>query len=549
MCFFRTHRIGALAVGLLLAAVSVAVAGGQQEGAAAEGEIVEITLMSQYSEPTWAMEKIGEELGIRIVPNGIYVNDGEKVDVMLASGEFPDCGPLWESAQVVYEQGVTRGIPKDMIRRFAPEYTKRVEEDYPMAFLANQNPDDPDELLAMNGIAAHLDTAFFLPMFRKDWALNVGVELPNYESTKLSIDRFNRVYFYDQDFSLQDWEDMLVAFRDGDPDGNGQQDTIPLGANDNMTRNWQSLAGSHGFAWGRNSEHNGELYDYRIHPGMKDMIKLLNRWYEMNLIDKEFVSLPLRKGWEKMAAGRVAAAFEQSTYAGQQWAMDRPPNAFVPDQELGTGAEVVILPPLVGPGGQYTLSYRDVVPSGGYRWFVNAGVSDSKLEKVLQLFDYSATEEGWVTWHYGEPGTHFEWEGEPWESNPIVKEDEQALGMVSAYPPLTFPERIKMIQPERMNVFYQEVLFAPRGQNWKMAGARLDLKGETNLAEVGERYGTQLQTMFEEFFYQGILGDIEVDAEWDGYVSQFMRNGGEELMAELKKAPLVSGLKDGEFVY
>jgi hypothetical protein len=106
-----------------------------------------------------------------------------------------------------------------------------------------------------------------------------------------------------------------------------------------------------------------------------------------------------------------------------------------------------------------------------------------------------------------------------------------------------------MIQPARMNAFYQEVLFAPRGQNWKMSGTRLDLKGETNLAEVNERYGTQLQTMFEEFFYQGILGDIDVDAEWDGYVSQFMRNGGEELIAEYKKAPLVSGLKDGEFVY
>ena len=263
----------------------------------------------------------------------------------------------------------------------------------------------------------------------------------------MSIDRHGRVYFYDQDFDLDWFENLLVAFSDGDPDGNGKMDTIPLGNNNSISRNWRTLAGAFGFAWTGNSVYNGELYDYRVNPGLKDMILLLSRWYSMDLIDKEFVSLPLRKGWEKIVSQSGGAVLEQSTYAGRDGLMDRPPNSFVPEEQLGMpGAEVVILPPLVGPAGnQGTLAYRSVVPSGSYKWFVGAQVKDdAKLAKILELFDYSATEEGWVMWHYGVEGTHFDWEGEAWESQPIPRDsDEWGLGAVSAYPVMTFPGVVK----------------------------------------------------------------------------------------------------------
>ena len=78
---------------------------------------------------------------------------------------------------------------------------------------------------------------------------------------------------------------------------------------------------------------------------------------------------------------------------------------------------------------------------------------------------------------------------------------------------------------------------------------RLDIIGETGLTDVNRQYGATLKTMFEEFFYRGIVGEIDVENEWDGYVKSFMENGGEELHAEIGKAPLVSGLEKGEFVY
>ena len=96
---------------------------------------------------------------------------------MIASGEIPEVGPAFGDARRNYEDGLYRSIPIDLIKRYAVEYTKRVEYDYPNAFLANRSPDNPDELVALNGIASHLMTGFScLPIFRKDWSENVGVD-------------------------------------------------------------------------------------------------------------------------------------------------------------------------------------------------------------------------------------------------------------------------------------------------------------------------------------------------------------------------------------
>ncbi len=534
----------------------VAVFGAPQQESSGAEETMTITLMSEFQEPTWAMQKIGEDLSIEIIPNGVSPNDSEKVDVLLASGEFPDCGPVFEDPQTMYNQGITRPIPKSMIRENAPGYTK-IMESYPVGWLANQNPDNDEELLCVNGIATNTDIGSFLPMFRLDWAQNVGFEFPDYENTKYSIDRFERTYYYDADYTLEWFKELLIAFRDGDPDGNGKNDTIPLQANQSLHRNFRSPAGAYGIVWGGNREVDGELYDYRIDPAMKDFLIEMADWYSKELIDREFVNLGLRKGWEKIATGMIGATFEESTYAGRSWGMDRPPNSFVPDEELGTpGAEVVVLPPLVGPDGiQGTRAYRDVVPSGGYRWFVGAGASDEKLEKILQFVDTKTTPEGWAYWFAGKPGVHFDWEGDPWESNPIqreptnVPEEYPENGKISGYPPIRPPERLKMLLPGRLAAFFNDLLLAERGQNWALRRTRLDYMGETDLQKIDERYGADLNTMFEEYFFQAVLGEIDVEATWNDYVSDWLAAGGEKRIEELKKAPLVSELRKGKLVY
>ena len=74
--------------------------------------------------------------------------------------------------------------------------------------------------------------------------------------------------------------------------------------------------------------------------------------------------------WDAIAAGSVATTAEVVTYAGQ--IMDRPPNTFVPDAEIGQpGAEVVILPPFVGPGGDQGANAYESFTPGCIRLFIS----------------------------------------------------------------------------------------------------------------------------------------------------------------------------------
>jgi len=551
----RSAYAALIAAGLLLFLPAMSFAAGGQEGAASD-ETMTITWMAQYEE-SWVYGIVEEMFNVDIVPNGIYVNDSERVSVMLAAGEFPDAGPLWDGSVELYEDGVIRPIPKDMIRENAPDIAKLYDR-FQNGWVANSNPDNRDELLAINGIAANTDYNIFMPMFRADWTLNVGVDLPGYEEKKIPLDSEDRVYFYDQDFTIEWYEDLLRRYRDGDPDGNGRNDTIPYGANNNLWRSFHALSGSFGVRWNDNRYVNGELVYMHNDPGMRDLIRMLSRWYEDGLIDSEFPSQDLNKGWDKIDAGIVASTAEVMTYSGNPALNNRPPNAFIDDDELGQpGAETVVVPPFIGPNGdQGAKAYRPIVPSGGYRFFINRNASDAKTARILQIINYTrATEEGFVYSQYGKPGVHFDWEGEAWASKPIARDAADVpdgyikQGAWSVYPPFYTPERLNMVYAKDLAAFAQSWLTQERGQSLSTRPARIDMLNETDLPDINRRYGETMTTLFEEFFFKAVTGEIDVDAEWDAYVEQWMENGGEEFLAELEKAPLVEGLREGEIRY
>ena len=69
------------------------------------------------------------------------------------------------------------------------------------------------------------------------------------------------------------------------------------------------------------------------------------------------------------------------------------------------------------------------------------------------------------------------------------------------------------------------------------------------MTDLITRYGEELQTLAREFYFKAVTGEIDVDAEWDGYVSEWLSNGGQEMLAEMRKAPLVEPLLEGRFEY
>ena len=555
--------VSLLAVATLIGVVPgmVGASGIQAEAAASEAPI-EITWLARLEsghETSWAFDEIERRFNARIIPIGIDTNDGEKVGVMLASGEFPDVGSVFADRIQLHYEGVTRAIPKEMIRQFAPNYTRRLDEDYPLGWLAARNPDNHDEYLGLLGIRDNVDANVWFVSFRADWARNVGVDLPGYEESKIPLDRFGRVHVWDRDVPLDWLESLLTAFRDGDPDGNGENDTIPWGGFKYPNWTWLPIMGAYGFGYNHTLEVDGELTYYAIAPAYREFLKTAARWYAAGLVDTEFVNLDLGKGWDKVKNGQIGAETVLIWYTGNPWAMAYPPNTFASDEEVAAGAEVVAMPPPVGPGGhQGAAAYWPVGPVGANWISIGSQVDDGKLERILQILDWMryGDEEGWVTAHAGKPGVHFDWEGEEWNSVPLLKNPEAVTGDLPAvgkfpsfYPIVYTMDRFVYTYPKHLADFYQTWLLADRGQSLTYRPVREDFANETNVQEINQQHGATMSTVRDEFYYSAIIGEIDIDTEWDAYVEKWLSNGGEQWLEEMRKAPLVSGLREGEFIH
>lgn len=199
----------------------------------------------------------------------------ERKSTVFASGEYPDtmAGSLLTDTEVVTygAQGVF--IPlEDLIQEYAPNLQKILDE----------NPDMVKKLTAPDG---HI---YSLPMinyrsvwpsadtyvadqllFNREWLDKLGLEVPT------TIDEFYEV---------------LKAFRDGDPNGNGIQDEIPFTF---IHKGWgeglKSMFGMFGFV--DNTNHimikDGKVVSTANTEEYKEAIQFFNKLYEEGLIDSE----------------------------------------------------------------------------------------------------------------------------------------------------------------------------------------------------------------------------------------------------------------------
>ena len=70
-----------------------------------------------------------EKFNVEIKVTRVDLANGEQRNLMLASGEMPECGWAIDSAPKLYtQQALTRLIPEEMIRQYAPMYAAYLDE-------------------------------------------------------------------------------------------------------------------------------------------------------------------------------------------------------------------------------------------------------------------------------------------------------------------------------------------------------------------------------------------------------------------------------------
>ena len=101
--------------------------------------------------------------------------------------------------------------------------------------------------------------------------------------------------------TLDEFKEVLLAFRDQDPNGNGEQDEIPLGLRDPNTV--YQLGGPFGLGYQMrdtyNIDENGTVHNWLCDDAFKEYLIYLNDLYEEGLIWQDYYKND-RAAWRKM---------------------------------------------------------------------------------------------------------------------------------------------------------------------------------------------------------------------------------------------------------
>jgi putative aldouronate transport system substrate-binding protein len=527
------------------------------EAAAAEEEVITIEWAGRddAGEPVHEDNYVGQRLAerfpdVQFIINHADIEPKEKLLVMAASGELPEFGfiaKIHALAFDFYSDGITRSIPWDMVRERAPNLTKFLDED-PIGWITRQVPGE-EAFFALASLKKYKGGLGNVPTLRYDWLETIGMEPPN--AKDVEPEDPGRWFWAPYQYEYDDVVKILTAFRDQDLDGNGKDDTIPLLLSQKPS-DFLSWTGMFGLTYYMdNVEVDGQTTFNVITEDWKDFLKMMRSWYEEGFINRDFATMTGQKSTDiKMMAnfGLYSDAWPKMFKADLPGRWQTVTQANFPQQKL------LVTDPFIGPTGKTGSAGESTASSWAWNTIVREDVSDAKLARFLEVYDYlNCTVEGHILTRNGEPGVHFDWHGEPYNSYAQRRDGvrpeggEEGLRFYSSY-----------FQPREWNVFLDNPDLAEVATYYRdtvgpdkylILPSREDLFKETAYLNVRAKYGAALETMVIEFWFKAMIGSVDIDAEWDSYVQDWLKAGGSELIEEISKAPITSELRKGNRVY
>lgn len=520
-------------ISLLLAAsmgmTTVMTGCGSGKSASGDGEKYTITYTGYWSDDTYEDESyvenlLEEQLGVEIK---VITADSSNLSTLLSTGQMPDC--MWGDYSVSYmkEQELTRNIPRSLVEEYAPSFIEYFDAN-PVLYDYVLDPDNPDEFTCLRGITLQfVDYYLANDYYRYDWIENLGLDL-GVEVEEV----YDRVYVASDGIELSKFIEIMDAFVNDDPDGNGLNDTYGVTA--------PSLAQSvffsgYGFYSGVN-EVNGEAEQYYVLDEYKDYLKGFAELYADGLIDTEIIENNRKLSWDKVNTGK-AGYWLTSTNSLNSWASDRPPLTLL---ELDPDAKILLTPGIKPDGGEVQ-SVTNTSPAYGY-FYVRNDIDDDKLIKILEFVELAIWGNGdpafKASLFYGEQGVDWEWDE---DGTTPVQLNVLASGERGTW---TFSQHG---QDELMTKWTgEEAMFSAGGKywsknqdgswlKWQHVEYKADIANKTEYASIYTEISSDLSAYVSNYRAQAVLGQIDVDATWDEYLTELDRLGYNDMMAELDK--------------
>ncbi|UVI31269.1 extracellular solute-binding protein [Paenibacillus spongiae] len=214
----------------------------------------------------------------------------QKLQLAVASNDIPDM-------MVVNETMFRAMAAADQLEDLTDVYEKYVSPEIKQFYAATDNKvidaaTYGGKLLALPSVAIQADAPSML-WIRKDWLDKLGLQPPT---------------------NVGELKNVLKAFIEKDPDGDGQANTIGLtGNNQNLSAVGGGLHDFKGIFNAFNAypgtwvkDENGKVVYGSTMPGTKEALGVIRDMYKEGLIDKEFA---LRKSPDELVASGKAGAF------------------------------------------------------------------------------------------------------------------------------------------------------------------------------------------------------------------------------------------------
>ncbi|MEH2930229.1 hypothetical protein VSQ48_10040 [Candidatus Ventrimonas sp. KK005] len=486
---------------------------------------------SDYEDGSFAEKMIEDALNINLTVEKAETTD--TIDLLLASGEMPDC--MWTEEKTLswmQAQELIRTIPKEMVEKYCPLLLNYYDEN-PLIYKMVLNPENEEEFLYLAGLTFQF-VDYYLPgdCYRYDWIENLGIDLGvNVEQVS------DRLYVADNGIELSKFAEIMDGFVNKDPDGNGKNDTLGATAPDWGVGNIGQFYSAYGFAKEINNVNGRAEHSYAMEE-YKEFLKGFQDLYARNLIDPEIISLDRTLAWDKINTG-AAGYWLTSVNTLNSWAVDRPPLTLF---DRDPNAKILITPGIRPDGGEVRAA---VNPTPAYgRFFVNRDVDDEKLAKILQFFNYSILGNGdkeiVASLFFGEKDVDWKWDEA--KETPI-KINNLNSGDKGTWSFSQFGQTEEVTQ-----WIGEEELFRAGGKYWsaKDGGSWLkwqhrpykeDLANETKYGDIFQKIRGDLDAYVSNYRTQAILGQIDIDSTWDSYLAELDRLGYNTMMDELEKIP------------
>lgn len=421
--------------------------------------------------------------------NSVNVSDRTQAfNIMMASGDIPDL--------TVYDDGIKSGTEYGMKGAFA-KIDELINDDTPNLKREFERPVVKNKITAPDG---HI---YYIPglnpegiaargwFVRQDWLDKLGLDTPT---------------------NTEEYYEVLKAFREQDPNGNGQQDEIPYFSRFNTSGVADLLS-----LW--NVREQWDIKDGKVvyTPSTKEYVEAygnIQKWYAEGLIDKEIYTRG-GKARDKLLGDNVGGSTHDWFGSTAQF------NDMLKDSVPGINM-VPIIPP---NGKEYYL--RDVVTDAG----IMISENSDKKEVAIRFVDFIFSETGSRFSNFGIEGVHYDMkDGKPYYKDYVIHGDKTAINILN--------EAGACSQFSYINDFwYEEQWLTPVAregmqlyQNGYLAEAFPTLAYTSEEKDEFNSLLTAIKTYVDETTQKWVFGTGNPTQDYDSYLQQLKTLGVDRLV-------------------